>query len=132
MSLSRFVGFNNFINTFTRDTEFQKALGNTVIYAFVTVVLLSIVTISMAAWLSKNTRVHNIAQTMIFTPHIASLVAISILWIAMLNPNGLINQVLAVFGIEGPGWLIQENTSLISVSFVTVWKDIGYYVLIII
>ncbi|XMB73062.1 ABC transporter permease subunit [Mycoplasmatota bacterium WC30] len=132
LTLSRFVLFDNFINAFTRDTEFQKALSNTVIYAFVTVILLSIVTVSMAAWLSKNTKIHNIAQTMIFTPHIASLVAISILWIAMLNPTGIINQGLALFGIEGPGWLIQENTSLISVSFVTVWKDIGYYVLIII
>ena len=50
----------------------------------------------------------------------------------MLTPTLIINQILAVFGIEGPGWLIQENTSLISVSFVQVWKDIGYYVLIII
>ena len=55
-----------------------------------------------------------------------------IVWIALLNPTGIINQILAVFGIEGPGWLIQENTSLIAVSFVQVWKDIGYYVLIII
>lgn len=132
LSNSEFVGFKNFVNIFTRDTEFQKALYNTVIYAFCTIVLLLVVTIGMAAWLAKNTRIHNLVQTMVFTPHIASLVAISILWIAMLNPSGIINQVLAVFGIEGPGWLVQENTSLLSVSFVTVWKDIGYYVLIII
>lgn len=129
---SVFVGFRNFVNIFTKDTEFQKALGNTAIYAFVTFGLLTIVTIAMAAWLSKNTKIHNAVQTMVFTPHIASLVSISIVWIALLNPSGIINQILAVFGIEGPGWLIQEDTSLISVSFVQVWKDIGYYVLIII
>lgn len=129
---SQFVGFKNFVNIFTRDTEFQKALGNTAIYAFVTFILLTIVSVLMAAWLAKNTRIHNMAQTMVFTPHIASLVAVSIVWIALLNPSGIINQILAVFGIKGPGWLIQENTSLISVSFVQVWKDIGYYVLIII
>ena len=132
LSQSRFIGFENFTRIFKYDTEFQKAFSNTLIYAFVTVVLLIIVVIAMAAWLARNTKIHNAAQTMIFTPHIASLVAISILWIAMLNPSGIINQVLAWFGIEGPGWLIQENTSLISVSFVTIWKDIGYYVLIII
>lgn len=129
---SVFVGFRNFVNIFTKDTEFQKSLGNTAIYALVTFGLLTVVTVLMAAWLSKNTKIHNAAQTMIFTPHIASLVSISIVWIALLNPTGIINQILAVFGIEGPGWLIQENTSLISVSFVQVWKDIGYYVLIII
>ena len=129
---SKFVGFKNFEMMFKYDTEFQKSLGNTVLYALLTFGLLTVVTIAMAAWLSKNTRIHNMAQTMVFTPHIASLVSVSIVWIALLNPNGIVNQVLAVFGIEGPGWLIQENTSLLSVSFVQVWKDIGYYVLIII
>lgn len=129
---SEFKGFKNFIMIFTRDTEFQQSLTNTAIYAFVTFGLLTVVTIGMAAWLAKNTKIHNAVQTMVFTPHIASLVSISIVWIALLNPDGIINQILAVFGIEGPGWLIQENTSLISVSFVQVWKDIGYYVLIII
>ncbi|MBO5716472.1 MAG: ABC transporter permease subunit [Clostridia bacterium] len=129
---STFVGFRNFEMMFKYDTEFQKSLGNTLLYALFTFGLLTVVTIAMAAWLSKNTRIHNAAQTMVFTPHIASLVSVSIVWIALLNPNGIINQILAVFGIEGPGWLIQENTSLLSVSFVQVWKDIGYYVLIII
>lgn len=132
LSKSRWVGLQNFVMIFTKDVEFQKAIYNTIIYSFITVVLLSVVTILMAAWLAKNTKIHNLAQTMVFTPHIASLVSISILWIAMLNPNGIINQVLAVFGIKGPAWLLQENTSLFSVSLVTVWKDIGYYVLIII
>ena len=129
---SKFVGIQNFEMMFKYDTEFQKSVGNTLLYALFTFGLLTVVTIAMAAWLSKNTRIHNAAQTMVFTPHIASLVSVSIVWIALLNPSGIINQVLAVFGIEGPGWLIQENTSLISVSFVQVWKDIGYYVLIII
>ena len=129
---SEFRGFYNFYMIFTQDSEFIKAIRNTLIYSLITVGLLTAITIGMAAWLAKNTRIHNLAQTMIFTPHIASLVAISILWIAMLNPSGIINQILAIFGIKGPGWLMQENTSLISVSFVTVWKDIGYYILLII
>lgn len=129
---STFQGFNNFIAIFTRDVEFQKSLSNTLIYALTTVGLLTVVTIGMAAWLSKNTKINNAVQTMMFTPHIASLVAISILWIALLHPLGMINQILEMFGIDGPGWLIQEETSLFSISLVAVWKDIGYYVLIII
>lgn len=129
---SQFVGFTNFYDIFMFDTQFQKSLVNTLIYALITIGLLSIVTLSMAAWLNRSTKVHNAVQTMVFTPHIASLVAISILWIALLSPQGIINQFLKVFGIEGPLWLLQENTSLLSVSMVTVWKDIGYYVLLII
>lgn len=132
LSKSKWVGLNNFRTIFKLDVEFQKAVSNTALFAFITIILLAVITISMAAWLSKNTKIHNMAQTMVFTPHIASLVSISILWIAMLNPTGIINQALALFGIKGPAWLLQENTSLFSVSLVTVWKDIGYYVLIII
>jgi len=129
---TQFLGFTNYYNNFVIDKEFQMALYNTVLYSIFTVVLLSIVTIGMAAWLAKDTKIHNAAQTMIFTPHIASFVAISILWMAMLKPEGIINQILALFGIQGPGWLVQPNTALLSVSFVTVWKDIGYYILVII
>ncbi|MGI6781415.1 MAG: ABC transporter permease subunit [Acholeplasmataceae bacterium] len=129
---TQFLGFTNYYNNFVVDSEFQMSLYNTILYSIFTVILLSIVTIGMAAWLAKDTKIHNAAQTMIFTPHIASFVAISILWMAMLKPEGIINQILAIFGIKGPGWLVQPNTALLSVSFVTVWKDVGYYILIII
>lgn len=129
---SQFVGFWNFEMIFTRDTEFVKSIWNTLFFAFTTVFLLMIVTVLMATWLSKNTKVHNLSQTMIFTPHIASMVSVSILWVLMLDPQGIINQILLVFGINGPNWLMDTKTSLISVAFVTVWKSIGYYVLLII
>ncbi|HOE07007.1 MAG: sugar ABC transporter permease [Bacilli bacterium] len=129
---SSFRGFWNYEMIFTRDTEFVKAIWNTIIFAFFTVFLLMIITLLMASWLSKNTKIHNLSQTMIFTPHIASMVSVSILWILMLDPQGIINQILSLLGIEGPNWLMNTKTSLLSVGFVTVWKSIGYYVLIII
>lgn len=129
---SSFKGFWNYEMIFTRDTEFVKAIVNTIIFAFFTVILLMVITVLMATWLSKNTKIHNLSQTMVFTPHIASMVSVSILWILMLDPKGIINQILSIFGIQGPNWLMNTSTSLFSVAFVTVWKSIGYYVLIII
>lgn len=129
---SSFKGFWNYEMIFTRDTEFVKAIVNTIIFAFFTVILLMVITVLMATWLSKNTKIHNLSQTMVFTPHIASMVSVSILWILMLDPKGIINQILSIFGIQGPNWLMNTSTSLFSVASVTVWKSIGYYVLIII
>lgn len=129
---SRFVGFWNYRMIFTRDTEFVQSIWNTLFFAFTTVILLMVITVLMASWLSKNTKVHNLSQTLIFTPHIASMVSVSILWVLMLDPQGIINQILSIFGITGPNWLMDTKTSLISVAFVTVWKSIGYYVLLII
>lgn len=129
---SRFVGIWNFEMIFTRDREFQQAILNTIMFAFVTVILLMVITILMSVWLSKNTKIHNLSQTLIFTPHISSMVSVAILWVLMLDPQGIINQLLALFGIQGPNWLMDTRTSLISVAIVSVWKSIGYYCLIII
>lgn len=129
---SKFVGWWNFEMVFTRDNEFWKAFVNTILFSVVTVFLLMIITVLMSSWLSQNTRVHNIAQTMIFTPHISSMVAVGILWVLMLDPQGIVNQFLGLFGIQGPNWLMDSRTSLLSVAIVTVWKSIGYYCLIII
>mgnify|MGYP000928634934 CR=1 FL=1 len=129
---SVFKGLWNFEMIFTRDTQFVQAIWNTVLFAFLTVIMLMVITLLMAVWLSKNTKVHNFAQTLIFTPHISSMVAVSILWVLMLDPQGIINQILLIFGINGPNWLMNTRTSLLSVAMVTVWKSIGYYVLIII
>ena len=129
---SNFVGLWNFEMIFTRDDEFWRAFVNTIIFAVLTVFLLMILTSLMSSWLSKNTKIHNLSQTMIFTPHIASMVSVAILWVLMLDPQGIINQVLAVFGIQGPNWLMDTRTSLLSVALVSVWKSIGYYCLIII
>ena len=129
---SRFVGWWNFKMVLVLDDEFWRAFVNTIIFAIVTVFLLMVVTVLMSSWLSKNTKIHNLAQTMIFTPHISSMVAVGILWVLMLDPQGIINQILAIFGIKGPNWLMDSRTSLFSVALVTVWKSIGYYCLIII
>ena len=129
---SRFVGWWNFRMVLALDDEFWRAFVNTIIFSVVTVFLLMVVTVLMASWLSKNTKIHNLAQTMIFTPHISSMVAVGILWVLMLDPQGVINQFLAIFGIQGPNWLMNARTSLLSVALVTVWKSIGYYCLIII
>ena len=129
---SRFVGWWNFKMVFTRDDEFWRAFVNTILFAVVTVFLLMIITVLMSSWLAQNTKIHNLAQTMIFTPHISSMVAVGILWVLMLDPQGIINQFLGLFGIQGPNWLMDSRTSLFSVALVTVWKSIGYYCLIII
>ena len=129
---SKFKGLWNFKMVLIRDDEFWKAFNNTIIFAVLTVFLLMVITVLMASWLASNTKIHNLAQTMIFAPHISSMVAVGILWVLMLDPQGIINQILAVFGIEGPNWLMNSKTSLISVAMVTVWKSIGYYCLIII
>ena len=62
---SQFVRLWNFKMVLTRDNEFWKAFGNTVIFAILTVFLLMVITVLMASWLSSNTKIHNLAQTFV-------------------------------------------------------------------
>lgn len=130
---SKFVGWWNFKMVLVLDNEFWRAFVNTIIFAIVTVFLLMVrhgADVLLA--FQEHEESTNLAQTMIFTPHISSMVAVGILWVLMLDPQGIINQILAIFGIKGPNWLMDSRTSLFSVALVTVWKSIGYYCLIII
>lgn len=64
-------------------------------------------------------------RTLFFSPVVVSLVAWTIVWSFLLQANGGINGLLAVIGIEGPNWLRQPSTAMISVVVVQVLKNVG-------
>lgn len=129
---SKFVGLNNFKEIFSRD-DFYNALTITVIYTVGVVVLTMALSLLIAVWLSKNTRINAIVQAGIFTPHIISIVSIALVWMWLMEPNyGLFNFVLKTVGLPGLPWLQSSSTSLMSVIMVSVWQNVGYYALIIV
>ncbi|WP_026326364.1 carbohydrate ABC transporter permease [Paenibacillus ginsengihumi] len=129
---SKFVGLNNFKEIFSRD-DFYNALSITVIYTVGVVVLTMALSLLIAVWLSKNTRINAIVQAGIFTPHIISIVSIALVWMWLMEPNyGLFNFVLKTVGLPGLPWLQSSSTSLMSVIMVSVWQNVGYYALIIV
>ena len=89
LSKSRWVGLQNFVMIFTKDVEFQKAIYNTNYLQFY-YGRIAVGSYDFNGRLAcQKHQNYNLAQTMVFTPHIASLVSISILWIAMLNQTVL-------------------------------------------
>lgn len=129
---SKFVGLNNFKEIFSRD-DFYNALTITVIYTVGVVVLTMALSLLIAVWLSRNTRINAIVQAGIFTPHIISIVSIALVWMWLMEPNyGLFNFVLKTVGLPGLPWLQSSSTSLMSVIMVSVWQNVGYYALIIV
>lgn len=129
---SKFDGLNNFKEIFSRD-DFYNALSITVIYTVGVVVLTMALSLLIAVWLSKNTRINAIVQAGIFTPHIISIVSIALVWMWLMEPNyGLFNFVLKTVGLPGLPWLQSSSTSLMSVIMVSVWQNVGYYALIIV
>ncbi|MBR5873802.1 MAG: sugar ABC transporter permease [Oscillospiraceae bacterium] len=129
----KFVGFDNY-KALVESTDFHQVLMNTAIYTVITVGLTMVLAIVIAVWLNgkRNSKLNSIAQTFIFTPHIISMVSVSTLFLWLMDSqNGLLNVVLTALGFEPYSFLASPKTALLSVSLVSVWKGLGYYVLLI-
>ena len=129
---SKFVGLDNFKEIFSRE-DFYNSLFTTVIYTVGVVFLTLAISILIAVWLKKKTRFNEIVQAGIFTPHIISIVSVSLVWMWLMEPShGILNFLLKTVGLPAMPWLQSSSTSLISVIIVSVWQGIGYYTLIIV
>ncbi|HIS85424.1 MAG TPA: sugar ABC transporter permease, partial [Candidatus Faecivicinus avistercoris] len=114
--------------------NFLKTMGNTGVYTLWTVVIILLIAIVLAVWLSRRQdKMTKFTQAAAFTPHIISMVSIAMVFSQMMNPNiGLFNTVLEGIGLPKLNWLQSSDTAMGSVIFVACWKSIGYYSLIII
>jgi sn-glycerol 3-phosphate transport system permease protein len=128
-----YVGLKNYDYLLT-SPAFLKTLANTTIYSLWTIVIIMLVAIIMAFWLSKRqNRMSKFAQAAAFTPHIISSVSVGLVFSQMMNPTfGLFNSVLTLLNLPASKWLTSSATALGSVISVAVWKSIGYYCLIVI
>ena len=80
----------------------------------------------------KNKRLNAVTQTLMFTPHIISMVSVATLFLWMMDSkNGLFNTVLSMLGLPEGTWISDPKTALWSVALVSIWKSLGYYVLLI-
>lgn len=125
------IGLKNYNLIFTTD-EFYRVLSNT--SKFIIMYIPSIMISSFFLALLFDSKVKGVAafRILLFIPVLTSWVAGSIIWRSALNGQyGLINNILALIGIDGPGWLTDPNWSMQSIVLVSVWKDIGFFSLII-
>lgn len=129
---SKFIGFDNFTQIFSRG-DFYKALANTTLYTVGVVGITMLLSLLIAIWLNKKGRFNALVQAGIFTPHVVSIVSISLVWLWLMDPNqGLLNYVLKSIGLPPSDWLQSSKTALISIMLVSVWGAVGYYTLIIV
>ena len=129
----KYVGFENY-KALAESADFHQVLMNTAIYTVITVGLTMVLAIIIAVWLNgkRNSKLNGIAQTFIFTPHIISMVSVSTLFLWLMDSkNGFLNAILVALGFEPYTFLASPDTALLSVSLVSVWKGLGYYVLLI-
>jgi multiple sugar transport system permease protein len=126
---AHFIGFDNFTRLFGNDT-FWKSLRNTVIFAVVIVPFQSALALGLALLVNVKMRGVNFFRTIYFLPVVTSMVVVSMLWLFLYQPNGLINAVLAKFGIQGPDWLGNPSTALFAIILMSAWQAVGFHMVI--
>jgi multiple sugar transport system permease protein len=126
---AKFIGLDNFVRLFQSDT-FWASLRNTVIFAVVIVPFQSALALGLALLVNVKMRGVNFFRTIYFLPVVTSIVVVSILWLSLYQPNGLINAMLLKVGIHGPDWLGNPNTALIAIIMLSAWQAMGFHMVI--
>ena len=122
---STFIGLDNFAQ-FLREPFLIKGLINTVIYAVVTSGLKVVLGLLLAVLLTSQIAARGYLRSVVFFPVLVSTVGVGITFTVLMHATqGMINEGLALFGIDGPGWLVDPNLALYSVALVDVWKGVG-------
>ncbi len=121
-----FVGFDNYLELF-RDPIIGTTIKNTLTFTLITVPVGMAFSLLLAVFLDQKIAFKRFYRGAYFLPSITSMVAVSIVWQWIYNPEfGLLNYFLSFFGINGITWLSSSSTSLVSIAIVSIWKGAGY------
>jgi ABC-type sugar transport system permease subunit len=125
-----FIGLANYARLL-RDPVFLKALANTAVFSVAVVAASAAIGLGLAFLLDKPVRGRTIYRAGIFAPYLTSTAAMALVWLWIFDPQyGLINSALAGIGIRGPGWIASVEWALPALMIMTVWRFIGYDMLL--
>lgn len=125
-----FVGIKNFIYVFS-DERFWKSLVNTLSYTGLKLLLDTTLALGIAVLLDKAIPLRRLFRIAHFAPVVVPITASSLIWLWFYDPGiGPFNQVLAALGLPASQWLYNETTALLSIIVFSVWKGLGYNVVL--
>lgn len=121
-----FVGLENYRTAFA-DPVFRRAAANTGVFVLLGVPLTIIAGLAAAIALNHGVgRLRSVFRIGFYSPVITSIVAVAVVWRFLLQPEtGLVNTVLGWVGIDGPHWLGDQRTALLSLVVMAVWRNFG-------
>jgi multiple sugar transport system permease protein len=125
-----FIGLENY-QYLLRDRLFWEAMRNTAYYTILYVPGVMIVSLLVALVMNQKLKGVYIFRTLFYMPVISSWVAVSIIWITLLDPQvGILNYVLGQFGIAPVNWLGDMATAMPAVVIISIWKNLGFQMVI--
>jgi multiple sugar transport system permease protein len=125
-----FVGFDNYRRMWA-DPLFWRSLEVTIIYVVALVPSLYVVGLGLALLVQTNSRFNTVVRSLLFMPQTVSLVVVGLVWqVLLVDKIGLFNQFGATLGLESISWLGDPRFALFTVTTISVWFLMGFYMLI--
>ena len=124
-----FVGADNYIKLF-KEPVFYKVMFNTFMYLVIAVPFLVTFPLFLAILINQKIRGITLYKILLYLPVIVSIVVAAIAFKWLYAGQGILNYLLSLFHIKSIGWLVDTKWALFSVALVTIWKGIGYYMMI--
>lgn len=129
---TRFVGFDNYIQTLT-DTNFWRGFWNNVWFAGIVVPVQTAFALWLAILVNRKIPGRVIFRTIFFMPVVTVMAAAAVVWTLLYNPNGLINAIMetVTFGQFAPDWLNSTTWALPAIMIVGIWQGVGFQMIIL-
>jgi multiple sugar transport system permease protein len=126
-----FIGLKNFTRILG-GSEFPKVVKHTLTYLVLYLPMILIASLAEGMLLNHSFRGRGVFRAIFYTPVITSWVAAAVVWTWVLSGKyGLLNQSLAVIGINAPAWLDSKDWAMPGIVMAAIWKDTGYYALMV-
>ncbi len=124
-----FNGVDNYVKLF-KEPIFYKVMFNTFMYLVIAVPFLVTFPLFLAILINQKIRGITLYKILLYLPVIVSIVVAAIAFKWLYAQQGILNYLLSIFGIDSIGWLVDPKWALFSVALVTIWKGVGYYMMI--
>jgi multiple sugar transport system permease protein len=125
-----YIGLQNY-DFLMGDRRFWHAMGNSAIFTALSVPLGMAFSLLIAVVLNQKLKGVNLFRTIFFLPVISSWVAVSIIWVTLLDPNvGIVNYVLKLVGLPSVNWLGDPRSAMVSLVIISIWKSAGFNMVI--
>ena len=129
-SAKKFVGLYNYRKLFRND-EIYLILSNTLRYVLYILPFILVFGFLLGVLLQKKSKLNVVFRTLIYTPHVASMVGLSVVWLYIFNPQyGILNAALSAVGLRPLRWINDTSTAHMSIVIVTIWRTLGYCVVV--
>lgn len=123
LTAPRWTGLDNYVRMFTNDPKFAASMRVTFFFVLFSVPLKLAFALGVALLLNRGMRGLPLYRALFYLPSLlGASVAIAILWRQIFSGDGLVNQFLALFGIQGPSWISNPNYSLWTLIALSIWQ----------